>query len=387
MKNKVRWLLFIALLSGQTLCSQTARIGIFYNRDPEKIFFQFSSGDFKLINEQGLSWDLNSGQNYILSAKSDSVVFGDQPAVKSTWFKIEAREESQVFRLSLQNGNGWKNFSGSLSIISQAGKLKLVNSTSMDDYIAGVIQAEVGTGNGEEFQKMKAVICRTYALFNWGRHEQEGFNLCDKVHCQVYPGNTRHEPIRKCVKETRGQVLVDDSLKLINPLFHSNCGGQTCNSEDVWNKPLPYLVSVKDPWCKNKPSYSWEKKIARKEWDTYLRKKFMFPSSDSLFFQKLIAFNQDDRKKYLIEDGFCIPLRTVREDWNLRSTFFTIQASGDFVVLKGRGFGHGVGLCQEGAMEMAKKGKSIKSILEFYYNGAYLVDLERIDFFRSALGE
>lgn len=85
-----------------------------------------------------------------------------------------------------------------------------------------------------------------------------------------------------------------------------------------------------------------------------------------------------------MEDGNCIPLRTIREDWKLRSTYFSVRLQGGQVFLNGRGFGHGVGLCQEGAMEMSKQGYSVREIIDHYYKGVLLVDLERIDFFRSS---
>src|SRR5690606_6809159 len=106
----------------------------------------------------------------------------------------------------------------------------------------------------KEYFKLQGIICRTYALNNLHTHTIEGYNLCDQVHCQAYHGKTFYEDIVSAVMQTRGIVIVDSDISLITAVFHSSCGGQTVNSEDVWSKSLYYLRAVRDSFCLNAPN-------------------------------------------------------------------------------------------------------------------------------------
>ena len=122
----------------------------------------------------------------------------------------------------------------------------------MTTYIAGVSESESGKkDNILEYYKVQAIICRTYALKNSGKHIKEGYNLCDQEHCQVYKGRCTNPEILLAVSKTTGIIIVDRYNQPINAAFHANCGGQTLNSEDVWSKPLDYLKSVPDTFCRN----------------------------------------------------------------------------------------------------------------------------------------
>jgi stage II sporulation protein D len=126
-------------------------------------------------------------------------------------------------------------------------RLMAINIVDIDKYIAGVVEAESGPSAHIEFYKAQALLARTYALGHIDKHKDEGFNLCDQVHCQVYKGRANRNPdILKATKETSGQIVVDGNNDLIVAAFHANCGGQTANADDVWVTPQPYLVSVLD---------------------------------------------------------------------------------------------------------------------------------------------
>ena len=100
---------------------------------------------------------------------------------------------------------------------------------------------------------------------NLNKHEHEGYNLCDRVHCQAYYRKCTNDKVEKASNATKGLVIVDSDIKLILAAFYSNCGGQTVNSEDVWQKPVYYLRSVKDPHCVNEPNAKWNKKIPKEK--------------------------------------------------------------------------------------------------------------------------
>jgi stage II sporulation protein D len=260
---------------------------------------------------------------------------------------------------------------------------RVINRVNIDYYVAGVVEAENGIKQNFEYYKMKSIICRTYALSNLRRHEAEGFHLCDQVHCQVYKSKNRlNDDIIMASVATTGMVIVDSDLKLITAAFHSNCGGQTLNSEDVWSLPTTYLKSVKDTFCLRQSHSVWEHRISAKDWMAYLKRKATF-EDDPNHEECYMSYFQFDREPDFISHNVRIPLKIIRNDFKLKSTFFTMEKTDESIVFKGKGFGHGIGLCQEGAMKMSQLGFKYNEILHFYYRDVHLVDLSVLDFFRT----
>ncbi|MEN9347777.1 MAG: hypothetical protein RLZZ77_1288, partial [Bacteroidota bacterium] len=250
----------------------------------------------------------------------------------------------------------------------------------VENYVPGVIEAEGGGDHEIEYYKVQAIISRTYALNNLRRHEAEGFSVCDGTHCQVYHGRPRHEPLaRQATEATEDIVIVDDNIDLITAAFHSNCGGHTVNAEDVWSKPLSYCVARPDSFCTMMPHSHWEKSMPSTQWYEYIQSK-KNPVTDST---GAIAYVPNKRSLYLVDSSFVIPTRTIRQDLKLRSAYFTVHDQGEQVKLMGQGFGHGVGLCQEGAMRMAVLGYTYKDIIHYYYKGVHLVPRRLIWFFKE----
>ncbi|MBU0489850.1 MAG: SpoIID/LytB domain-containing protein [Bacteroidetes bacterium] len=254
-----------------------------------------------------------------------------------------------------------------LEVYVSDGELVLVNWMDIDFYVAGVVEAEGGFNANIEFYKAQAVICRTYAASQLWRHEGEGYNLCDQTHCQVYHGKCRNANILLAALSTSGITIIDDTEEYIAATFHSNCGGQTMNSEDVWLKEISYLRSVKDTFCLNQFRAKWDESYPLVKWQEYLRNNFKCEvnneSGDGY------NFYQTNRKTDYTAGKCSIQLKQIRADWGLRSTFFTLVQKGDKVFLYGRGSGHGVGLCQAGAKRMAELGYSYRQIIHFYYKG------------------
>jgi stage II sporulation protein D len=265
----------------------------------------------------------------------------------------------------------------------EQGNLKCVNEIELDNYVGGVVQAESGRLSHPEFYKVQTILARTFALAHIQKHALEGFSLCDHTHCQAYFGKPTELNIIKSVFETKNKIVVDENLNLIEAAFHSNSGGQTLNSEDVWGSKLSYLRSVNDSFSLKMPNAKWERKIAKDDWISYLKIKHNYPVDDED--AKLLAFNfkQDTRKPFLESNNIKVPLKIVRTDFQLKSTFFSIVPKDDSLIFKGKGFGHGVGMCQEGAMRMAKLGYTYLDILNFYYQNTQLIDLRLLDFFKD----
>ncbi len=329
----------------------------------------------ELSAKDGLRIALVDGK---LSAKSLSRAF---PPTQKVILRSSGRGMLHVS--SLGTSATERDYPGSIEITRAGELLLVVNQVPIEDYVAGVVQSEAGDNKGLEYYKLQAVSCRTYAITAARRHQPEGFAVCDGTHCQVYKGSCRIDSIKQAVRATKDLVVVDAEIHPIQATFHSNCGGETTNSEDVWSKSERYLVSAIDTFCRQQPHATWRKTMPRVKWLDYLHRTFGLDLADSASVHAVTTFAPQCRFLYI--DGASAPilLTKVRADQKFNSALFTIWTNGDEVVFDGRGFGHGVGLCQEGAMRMARLGIPFTDILHQYFAEVHLVDLHTIDFFRD----
>ena len=209
---------------------------------------------------------------------------------------------------------------------------------------------------------------------NLHRHAEEGFQVCDGVHCQAFKGiNQNAVQIMAACRLTKGLVVTDQEGKLISAFFHSNCGGETATGESVWLARQSYLSSVQDQFCSQGRNFTWHKNIPLKEWINYIKNiypSFSVKSNDQL------NFSSSRRAISYVVGSFSIPFNKVRADWNLKSAFFSVTVKGDRVELSGRGYGHGVGLCQEGAMHMARLGYSYQEIVSYYFKNVNIINFD-----------
>jgi stage II sporulation protein D len=255
-------------------------------------------------------------------------------------------------------------------------ELRLINRVNIEKYVAGVVEAETGKEKELEFYKVQAIISRTYALSNRRKFLAKGFNLNDLVDSQVYHGKCRWEPaILEAVRQTEGKVLVDSEMNLVTAAFHSNSGGETVSSGSVWSKALPYLSPRSDEY--------WAKSISKEKWLNYLSDKYQLSVQEESIASKATNYEQVKRDVFFIDAKFDIPLKEIRKDWKLQSTFFNIAEKADSICIEGRGFGHGIGLSQEGAMRMAELGFGYVDVLHFYYNDVHVIDLRALEFFKK----
>ena len=238
-----------------------------------------------------------------------------------------------------------------------------------ETYIAGVVQSEI-YGSHTDIFRIQAIISRTWALRNLNKHSAEGYNFCDFVHCQAYQNRCIRPDIMMGAIQSSGETLTDSAGRLIETPFHSNSGGQTANSEDVWRSALPYLRSVPDTFSLRMRQSDWVKTISLDRWLNYFSKTHKIDIHDSANLDQLLHFDQPERKVRLLG----IPLTRIRVDFQLKSTFFSVSVDSATrsVILHGHGYGHGVGLSQEGTIRMVDLGYSYDSILRHYYTGALL---------------
>lgn len=339
---------------------------------------------YRLMGDGEEVCSLLAGINYLFAQRGDRIeVFENQRKLGSyVYVRLLGNAELKVHLIQPEKKT--RTYQDNISLGINEGHIRIINDIELDKYIAGVTDAEAGTRCTLEFYKVQAILARTFALSHINKHVTEGFSLCDLVHCQAYQGKPRDHNVFRAVEATEGLVVVDDNLDLIVAAFHSNSGGQTANSEDVWGGRTSYLRSIVDTFSTGMPNFSWQKKMLTTEWLGYLKTKHNFPVETDSGRSIALSFTQETRKTYLEAKSARVPLRNVRQDLNLRSTFFNVSCpSPDTVVFTGRGYGHGLGMCQEGAMAMAKRGYSYQQILDYYYQNIQLIELEKLRFFRD----
>ena len=369
------------------LFGQEMRIGILRQYKVSKISLTVERGVYDVYADTASVTRLIEGDKIQLNYYNSRVqVIKNGLDLKLT-NKVEivpTTENSVIQFNSVQPSFKTRYYQDGLEVKASSGNLTLVNLVDIDNYLGGVIESEGGGGRHIEYYKVQALMSRTYALKNLKRHEKDGFQLCDGVHCQAYHNMLRHTPsINEAVKATSGMVMVDNRNSLITSYFSANCGGQTCDAAYVWNTSVPYVETFKDTFCIHTRQATWEKRISKTQWDTYLNKEFGFNRLPIGKSDERYSFIQEDRKAFFIHPSLGVPLRDLRQEFNLKSTYFSTRLEGNEVVLTGRGFGHGVGLCQEGAMNMAINGFSYEQIALFYFHNVSIIDYYRGQFFNQ----
>jgi stage II sporulation protein D len=344
------------------------------------------TGAYRMLADGNLAMPVKAGIDYRLNIRGDSVAVSENEkqigVFKYVKFVGGASSELKIRLLSPEKKI--RTYQNNISFSAADGSIRMINDIVLDNYIAGVTEAEAGPRSSLEFYKVQAILARTFALAHINKHVTEGFSMCDQVHCQAYFGKPRDLNIFKAIDDTKGKVVVDENLNLIVAAFHSNSGGQTANSEDVWGKHTPYLRSIVDTFSTKMPNSKWIRKMPVEDWLSYLKVKHNFPVETDSGRNIALDFKQDNRRVYLECNNTKVPLKNVRQDLQLRSTFFTIsRLNNDSVLFSGRGYGHGLGMCQEGAMYMVKRGYNYMDILNFYYKNIQLIDIQKLSFFKD----
>ncbi|MBN2481348.1 MAG: SpoIID/LytB domain-containing protein [Bacteroidales bacterium] len=367
MKFSFIYTVFFLFLAGIPVTrASDIRIGLFYDREIQSAVFTVVQGEYILFGDGKQIKSLRRGSILLIDYTADGVAIQDTAESHGGFDQIEFRGISSENVFSIKPV--YPSFAGKESdddlLVGVAGQnLRIINRLDLEKYIAGTLEAEGGIAAPVEYYKAQAVLIRTYAVKNFHRHSFEGFNLCDGQHCQAFNGKSRwDEEIHAAVLATEHEVLTDQDGQPANTAYHANCGGMTASAAIEWNEDLPYLTPVNDPFCSESSQYEWRKVISLNEWRQYLLSKGIVSSllPDNLT-------QQPARLKYFTFGDRRILISDIRQDLQLRSTFLTISQESSNMIFSGRGYGHGVGLCQEGAMEMARVGFVYIDILMFYF--------------------
>ena len=381
MRLQIQILLLILILP-LGLKAVNLDIGIFHSFDKQEIHFTSITGKYTVLGDQKEIGEVLKTITVRVSIFQDSLLnyYIDNKLI-GQFHKLQFKGKGFMNAFSIKINNGptkTRDYDDDLIIRIFNKKLQLVNRVAIEDYTAGVVQSEaLGSSKDMQFFFVQAITCRTYALVNYLKHTDEGFNLCDDVHCQFYSRRCHNADIARATARTSGMVIVDENKKMISAAFHSNCGGETVNSEDVWTIPTSYLKSVVDTFCTHMPNAHWRYAMLKQDWLDFLKQHYNYPIDNPDMRKQALSFQQNERKS-LFENN--IPLKTIRHDLHLRSTFFSLENKKDSVIFNGRGYGHGVGLCQQGAIQMANQGLNYKSIIAFYYTNTSIIHYSELHY-------
>ncbi|MBI5328734.1 MAG: SpoIID/LytB domain-containing protein [Deltaproteobacteria bacterium] len=269
--------------------------------------------------------------------------------------------------------NGRK-YRGKMEIIKEQKGLLVINELPLEFYVAGLINHEISSKWHMEVVKTQAVIARTYAIYQKKKRNTWAYHVESTVADQVYAGSIAEDDRSLyAVKETAGEVLTYNGEFALT-VYHSNGGGMTEDSKNVWGGDYPYLKQVKSLFDKDSLNFSWTLNITSQSIESALKGagysitdiKDITPlhTTNSGRVTKVIIYHSKGDTDITGED-----LRKAVGYDKLKSTIFTVQAINGSFVFNGKGSGHGVGLSQWGAKGMAEKGYRYRDILEHFYPG------------------
>ena len=319
-------------------------------------------------------------------------------------------------------------FTGSLHLILQGGQVVVINELPLEDYLVSVISSEMKSTCSLQFLKASAVISRSWLLAQlrqkkdktpsftqtddeiirwWDREDHDLFDVCADDHCQRYQGITQasNPNVRQAVSETRGQVLMGDG-EICDARFGKCCGGQTNEFQYCWqNIRKSYLTTITDPFCNTSDKevlsqvlndydletqnfYRWEVRFSQQQLRQLIERNLGMKFGNILRLEPLETGPAGhisrlrivgSERTYII--GKELMIRKTLSTSHLLSSAFTISLEDlqdgvpQTIVLNGKGWGHGVGMCQIGAAVMGYKGYSYHDILTHYYPGAEIHQL------------
>ncbi len=361
------------------------------------------------FSEGGILWRGTQYRNLTFTPQAGDASFELQDVTIGVNFHWE-RQQVQTFE-------------GTLRIVVEADKIVAINELPVERYLASVISSEMSATASPEFLKAHAVISRSWLLAQMEKRRQHEngtdnffsfikkddelirwydrddhtiFDVCADDHCQRYQGivHARNSHVEEAISQTRGQILTYDG-EICDARFHKCCGGDTEEFQYCWeDTPKPYLVSVHDPWCNTSDKqilsqvlndydqetpdfYHWAVEYTQAQLSELINRKLkddfglitdLIPlergKSGRIWKLKIVG----TKKTFTI--GKELEIRRALSESHLLSSAFDVEHEGDRFRLLGKGWGHGVGLCQIGAAVMGEQGKTYDEILLFYYRGA-----------------
>lgn len=280
---------------------------------------------------------------------------------------------------SLQSGDDKAalQVSGVVQLVRRGKGVLVINQVDLEEYVKGVVPAEVNSAWHPEMLKVQAVAARTYALYQHMLSASRDYDVAASIQDQVYRGRQGVDArVEQAVESTRGLVVTHQGAP-IYAAFSSTAAGLTEDAVIVWSKDLPYLKGVECPFDLDSPYYQWKASFKIDTLEKNLRQQgFAVGTIATLTPLVYSRAGRVATLRILHSKGELIlrgeELRKALGYTVVPSTQFMIESIGQEVVLSGYGAGHAVGLCQWGAKELAELGYSFSSILRYYYPGTEL---------------
>lgn len=395
-----------------------------YSDDGFYIYTDSVLNDIEYIPDNNISIELNSASEIEIKdgiGKSLFSIYENNLILSSEnkWDSIIKVEE--------------KRYRGFIKIQKEGESLLVSNLIDIDHYLYGVIPREMPASFPMEALKAQAVAARTYTLNNLNKHGNEGFDLCDTTHCQVYGGmDGEHSRTNEAVEATKGTVITYNG-NIIDAVYHSNSGGHTEDSAEAWGNYFPYLIGVEDEFSKGQPNSDWSFTIESNVLNNKLKNNGIHIGDVvDLEIVETSPRGGVSKLKIIGTTGEEVlnksKIRQILGNDELKSTWFTVKREGSsapghvYVIgsnegrpqkiyisqaismdknrtksyarnsiamgkdnkvklmdsykgnsssflIEGKGYGHGVGMSQWGAKKMAEDGYDYEEILKHYYTG------------------
>ncbi|WP_168190069.1 SpoIID/LytB domain-containing protein [Caloramator sp. E03] len=335
------------------------------------------NGDYKVgdnIIQSGTSHFLNINNNKI---NMDGVDYDS----------ILITPQNNTNTLTLKVGMKVYNYLGAFEFIVRSGSILPINIINVEDYLKGVVPYEMSNSFPIEALKAQSVAARNYALSNKGKHSDKGYDLCDTTDCQVYRGyNPSYSNVIKAVEDTKGMILLYND-EFVEGYYSASDGGYTEASINIWSANKDYLKTKLDEFDNELWPYG-DVNLKSSDIDLKLKSKGYLKQE-----YNFVRIDLDSIKKY--DSGRISSIEVVYKDINgveqklaftkeKARTFLSLPSSlydvtydinTDTYTFKGKGNGHGVGMSQIGAKNRAIAGQTYDSILNFYYDGTYLLNM------------
>lgn len=263
------------------------------------------------------------------------------------------------------------------------GKLLVLNVIDLESYVKGVLYHEVSHRWPLEAIKVQAVATRTYALYRLKINAKQLFDVTSDIYSQVYGGRTSEKyRTNIAANRTRGEIMVYQG-KVVPAYFHATCGGRTEDASQLWKHDLPPLKGKECVFCVESPHYQWKKNYRSKDiqdklnqagHDIGLIKEIRVAERNASGRIKTLAITDRSGKVLNISGK---DFRNIVGPNLIRSNKYEVVMQGYYFDLIGGGWGHGVGMCQWGALGMAQERYGYKEILKYYYPGVEIINYQQ----------
>lgn len=274
-------------------------------------------------------------------------------------------------------------YTGKLCAVPSGNTFRIVEYTDMENYLLGVLPYEMSYSWPLEALKAQAVAARTYTLMEMKKKKNADFDLYNDVRSQMYKGSAKvYDSVRKAVEGTKGQILTYKG-EPFHTYYHANCGGGTDDAKIWTGSSAPTPGPLRGASCttdKHSKSYSWNATVPAKSVNAFVNKHGLQGTVKSVNVAKRTATKRAETLQFTTGKGkkelSCAKFRLAVGSSLLKSCKITaVKKSGAGFAFSGNGYGHGIGMCQDGAKGMAQAGKDYKKILSNYFPSSKLTVL------------